>query len=381
MEDLAAAVGDGNGGPGPGAGVRLGVELDEEALEALRGKPAIYHCISRVVGGEFLLGPAEREHFVKLMRAYEAFGHLRILTYCVLSNHFHILVEVPARPEEDPDDEELLAHLGGLYSPFEMAGIRWELEHYRAQDNERGAEALRQRYLSRMWDLSAFMKILKQRFTQWFNPQSGRHGTLWEERFKSLLVEDGHAARVVAAYIDLNPVRAGMVEDPRSYRWSGYGEAVAGRKVAREGLQRMMFEYEQMRGNEAVAAREVADWRRVAAGYRQILYMDGGEGPETEESGGGGGETGTRRRKGFTRKEVEAVLAKGGKLSEGEILGGRVRYFIDGVMVGTKEFVENSYRLSRERFGPKRTTGARRMRGVESELHTARALQVDALGS
>ena len=117
------------------------------------------------------------------------------------------------------------------------------------------------------------------------------------------------------------------------------------------------------------------------AGYRQILYMDGGEGPETEESGGGGGETGTRRRKGFTRKEVEAVLAKGGKLSEGEILGGRVRYFIDGVMVGTKEFVENSYRLSRERFGPKRTTGARRMRGVETELHTARALQVDALGS
>jgi putative transposase len=264
---------------------------------------------------------------------------------------------------------------------LKVAEVRWQLQMRREAGDDEGAEQLKEeKFLYRMWDLSQFMKVLKQRFTQWFNKRHGRKGTLWEDRFKSVLVEDGWTARVMAAYIDLNPVRAGMVEDPRRYRWSGYGEAVAGRKVAREGLQRMMFEYEQMRGSEAVAAREVADWRRVAAGYRQILYMDGGEGPETEGSGGGG-ETGTRRRKGFTRKEVEAVLAKGGKLSEGEILGGRVRYFIDGVMVGTKEFVENSYRLSRERFGPKRTTGARRMRGVESELHTARALQVDALGS
>jgi hypothetical protein len=35
-----------------------------------------------------------------------------------------------------------------------------------------------------MWDVSAFMKLLKQRFTQWFNRQRGRKGTLWEERFK-----------------------------------------------------------------------------------------------------------------------------------------------------------------------------------------------------
>ena len=70
-----------------------------------------------------------------------------------------------------------------------------------------------------MSDLSAYMKIVKQRFTQWFNKKHARRGTLWEDRFKSTLVEDGHAARVVAGYIDLNPVRAALVRDPKDYRW------------------------------------------------------------------------------------------------------------------------------------------------------------------
>ena len=77
------------------------------------------------------------------------------------------------------------------------------------------------------------MKPLKQCFTRWFNREQDRRGTLWEERFKSVLVEDGHAARVMAAYIDLNPVRAGMVEHPKDYRWSSYGEAVGGKQRAR----------------------------------------------------------------------------------------------------------------------------------------------------
>ena len=100
------------------------------------------------------------------------------------------------------------------------------------------AEQLRESFFRRMWDLSQFMKSLKQCFTRWYNAAHDCSGTLWEERFKSVLVEDGHAAKVMAAYIDLNAVRAGIVEDPKDYRWCGYAEAVAGRRRARplEGL-------------------------------------------------------------------------------------------------------------------------------------------------
>ena len=81
---------------------------------------------------------------------------------------------------------------------------------------------IRSRFTLRMYDLSVFMKSLLERFTKWFNRTHSRSGTLWEDRFKSVIVESGVAARTMAAYIDLNPVRAGMVKDPADYCWSSY---------------------------------------------------------------------------------------------------------------------------------------------------------------
>lgn len=62
------------------------------------------------------------------------------------------------------------------------------------------AEALRERWFRRMWDVSQHMKVLKQCFSQWFNRRHGRRGTLWEDRFRSVLVEGrGQALRTMAA--------------------------------------------------------------------------------------------------------------------------------------------------------------------------------------
>jgi len=279
-----------------------------------------------------------------------------------MSNHFHVLVEVPARPAEDPDDEALLKHLKVLYSGKQMAEIRWQLEQFRGQGDHAAAEKLRQQFLSRMWDLSAFMQSLKQRFAQWYNRRNGRDGVLWSDRFKSVLVEDGHAARVMAAYIDLNPVRAGMVETPEAYRWSGYGEAVAGKKKAREGLRLVMMEHYRM---TARAAEDVADWRKVAAVYRIILLGD------LRKSGG--------RREGATGKKSGSGDPRS-RLSEAAMLRCRVRYFTDGLVLGSREFVDRAFDLTREWFGPRRTSGARKLARAETELRTMRALKVRVYG-
>ena len=355
---------------GPGQWYGTGESKAEavEALRALEGKPAIYHCISRVVDRRFILGDAERERFVNYLRAYEAFCQVRVLTFCVMSNHFHVLVEVPARPVQDPDDEALLKHLTMLYSGRQTAEIRWQLEQFRSQGDHRAAEVLRQKFLSRMWDLSAFMQSLKRRFAQWYNLRNRRDGCLWSERFKSVLVEDGHAARVMAAYIDLNPVRAGMVATPEEYRWSGYGEAVAGKKKAREGLRRVMFEKERLRMSDNEAAKEVADWRKVAAGYRMILLGDlvqtGGRREGARGSKGGSGDPG----------------CGGRPLSEAALLRCRVRYFTDGLVLGSREFVEQAFALTREHFGARRRNGARKLAGAATDLRSMRALQVRMYG-
>ena len=169
-------------------------------------KPAIYHCISRVVDRRFVFGDAEREQFRIFLRMYENFTGCRLLSYCIMSNHFHILLEVPPMPEGGISDEELLKRLRAIYSDGVVSIVKKELAEARAKGLTNHAEQIHQRYTYRMHDLSQFMKTVLQRMTRWYNLSHQRKGTLWEERFKSVIVESGIAARTMAAYIDLNPV-------------------------------------------------------------------------------------------------------------------------------------------------------------------------------
>ena len=340
---------------------------DEQALAALEGRPAIYHCVSRIVWRELALGEAEKEHFVRLLRKWEAFCKVRVLTFCAMTNHFHILVEVPERPAEDPSDEELLDHLRLIHGRAKIEEIRQEVEHWREMELDEKAEEIRQRFLRRMWDLSWFMRQLKQAFTKWFNKRHGKKGHLWEEKFKSMLVEEGKAARVVAGYIDLNPVRAGIAADPADYRWSGWGEAAAGKRQAREGIRQVMLERELGRSNVERALRDVSEWEDVAGAYAALLAEDGGAG---NASGGVAQERKFRGRK----------PAGGARLTEAQLLRRKVRYFVDGMVIGTKGFVEGVFRLSRPWFGSGRKDGARRISGAATDLTTVRTLQVKPMG-
>ena len=96
-----------------------------------------------------------------------------------------------------------------------------------APDGADQIQRLLQPYRDRLFDLSIFIKELKGRFAQWYNRRHGRYGVLWAERFKSVLLEGGEALAAVAAYIELNPVRAGLCADPKDYRYCGYAEALA----------------------------------------------------------------------------------------------------------------------------------------------------------
>jgi len=312
---------------------------------------AVYHCISRVVNREFVLKGEEKTKFVELMRLYEAFCGVHVLTYCVMSNHFHILLEVPPRPDvADLSDEWILTKLSMIYSEKVVAEARYWLETYAGYALEEDAteevlieyHELREKYLKRMWDMGEFMKVLKQRFTQWYNAVHKRKGTLWEQRYKSVIVESGEAARVMAAYIDLNPVRAHMVQNPKDYRWCGYAEALAGvepiqgaGKMARKGICQLMRRVDIDQRGETIHSKDLHSygWRSVVNRYRVMLFEEAGI--EEEQS----------------------------QESLPELLRQKVRYFIDGGVIGRKEFVDAVFTQSREWFGPKRLSGARKMRG------------------
>ena len=325
---------------------------------------AFYHCVSRVVDKRFALGEEEKERFVKLMRGYEAFCGVRLVTFCIMSNHVHLLVEVPRRPApaDFPSDAELVKRLRQADCRHEAATLEQDLQRLRREGRNEAAEQLRERFVVRMWDVSWYMRLVKQRFTQWLNARKARAGTLWEGRFRSLLVDgEGDALAVVAAYIDLNPVRAGIVSDPKDYRWSGYGQAVAGVRRARDGVRR------------AIQGWEGGSVRAAMARYRALLYASG-----EQRQPGPDGEPG---RTGFSAEEIEAVLARNGRLELSHALRCRVRYFCDGFALGGRAFLERVFLMRRDCFGERRRSGARPLVGVRMEnLFVARALRVRRFG-
>jgi len=337
-------------------------------------RSAVYSICSRVVERRFYFEDEEREMFVKLMRMYETFCGVHVLSYCVMSNHFHILLEVPARPVGGISDEEILRRFRVVQSADSVAVLERQFEVYQkaqldgslTDEGLAAYEALREKCMRRMWDMGEFMRSVKQRFSRWFNKSHSRRGTLWEDRYHSSLVEDGYAAMVVAGYVDLNPVRAGMVGDPKEYRWSNYGAAVAGDKAARAGIARVvqMCDTEWSERGETVADADLEHygWRSIAGRYRVFLYESGrapGEGDLARAQQG----KKRSRRKGFSDEEIEKERERGGELSPAAKLLVRSRYFVDGAVLGSKGFVNGVIgKLNEAGYWPKpRVTGACRV--------------------
>lgn len=319
--------------------------MRQKRLVAQKGEDALYHCMSRIVGGDYILGLQEKEFFIHLMWELADFMGIEILDYVVMSNHYHQFVWVPGVIELTDDDlyERLRAYYGDcsveaiVFEQARITGGQW-------------FEELRRRYLKRMGNISEFEKILKQGFSTWYNRRHKRRGTLWMERFKSVLVEDTLDMRtIMSCYIDLNPVRAEMVEDPRNYRYCGYGAAIGGDVRFRRGITRVMG---------------VDSWEEASRQYR-VLLMERGHLHASGEKGS------------VSRELLLETLKSKGKLPRSELLLLRVRYFTDGLVLGSELFVENMFQQYRSHFGEKRKSGARPPNGIAgSNLHVIRNLRL-----
>jgi REP element-mobilizing transposase RayT len=294
----------------------------------IQGEDAVYHCISRTVNGERLFDEDAKEMLRRQMWQIAGYCGVSILTYAIMENHFHVLVRVPKKAPVS--DEEHLRRYRLLYpkpTRFQTASLAVVEAQLKAGGPD--ADAWRKQQLALMNDVSAFMKLLKQRFTIWFNKTHNRFGTLWAERFKSVLMQPtGHAVRTVAAYIDLNPVRAGLVNDPKDYRFCGYSEAVAGRKIAQAGLMH-------------VIGGDYARTWRAAQEYYRLMIIGSGAKPRTGKTS-------------VSENLFEETMRAEGKLPLATVLRCRIRYFTDGGVLGGRAFVAKQFALYRRKAGLRR---------------------------
>jgi REP element-mobilizing transposase RayT len=312
--------------------------------------------MSRTVNSEHLLDDTAKEIFRKQLWQIADYCGVEILTYAIMSNHFHVLVRVPLKT--GIPDAELLRRFHVLYpKPTAYQNADYETIADLLKKNTSAADAWRHQQLALMGDVSQLMKLLKQRFAIWFNRTHERHGPFWSERFKSVLVEGrGHVMATMAAYIDLNPVRAGIVEDPKDYRFCGYAEAVAGRKAAQTGITAI------------VADPHNRLWRTVGKTYRLHLF--------------GAGATPRHDKASISPDALAKVLRKNGTLPLASVLLHRVRYFTDGAVLGTNAFVAKHLTAYKQLTGLRKRTPLRPLPKITDwgDLVTLRGLGKNALG-
>ena len=261
------------------------------------GEPAYYHIISRTVGKEFYLGDVEKEKLLKIIKRYSSIYFVKVIGFVIMSNHFHLLIKMESG--DTYKDEDLEARIKAFYGRDELNV--WSLSDYR----------------KKLSDISEYVKSIKQSFSCWYNRVNDRTGYFWGDRFKSVLIERGECLLNCLAYIDLNSIRAGIVKRPEDYRWSSIGFRVKSNNRNKFLSFEGVFEDDN----------SLRDFLR----YREFLYNKGAVAKDAK--GKISGE--------IIREEIERDF----KLGEAELFRYRIRYFTDGLVLGSRDFIKSSYAM------------------------------------
>ena len=173
----------------------------------VKDQKSAYHVISRTALQGYPFGDVEKDEMVKIIKKFRGLYFVEIFGYCIMGTHIHILLQT--FPGSNYSDKDIIQRLSMHYN--------------KEPDKLPNTPEIIEKYRTKLASLSEFMKDVKQNFSKYYNKLHDRRGTFWGERFKSLIVEKGETLINCLAYIDLNPVRAGIVERPEEYRWNSIG--------------------------------------------------------------------------------------------------------------------------------------------------------------
>ena len=178
--------------------------------------------------------------------------------------------------------------------------------------------------------------ITRLRFTRYYNKKHNRRGYFWGERFKSVIVQDGRTLVNLLAYVDLNPIRAGIVRRPEEYRWCSLGYHLqTGNAGDLLSLEFGLSDWGDLEPKEAVRK------------YREFIYETG-----AEDAGKGAA---------MDRRIVERERRRKYRVSRRDRFLYRSRYFTDSGIIGSKEFVGEVFERVKHLLGSK---GRRRFTSV-----------------
>jgi REP element-mobilizing transposase RayT len=296
--------------------------------------------MSRTALDGFPFSNVDKDELVKIIKKFSKLFFVEVFGFCIMGNHFHLLVQM--FPEHYFKDKEIWKRCKAHY------GEDFEVSDEKIAD-----------YRDKLSSLANYMKEIKQAFSWYFNKRHNRRGTLWGERFKSVIVERGETLINCLAYIDLNPIRAAIVERPEDYRWNSLGYHMqAGNKDDFLSLDFGPVKYATLSLRELHRAglKEfgVMDTAERLRRYRRYVYEAGalnrsdGTSPATMDNN-------------ILEKERKNDF----EISRLRRFRYRTRYFSGSGIIGTKEFVSNNYKRFKHLFQSKHDKKPKPIKGLD----------------
>ena len=284
------------------------------------GQRTVYHVVSRTALDGLPFQHGEKDELVRVIQFFSKVYAADVLGYAIMGNHFHLLAEMS--PGSTLSDDEVRRRFSLLY------GTEAEFP-----------EGLLDNFRERFSNLSHYVKDIKQTFSRYYNRHKNRKGTLWGERFKSVIVEKGSTVINCLAYIDLNAVRAGIVKRPEEYRWCSIGYHVQAGN--RHNFLSLDFGLAEFGVESAQRLRH----------YRDYLYHAGGiHKPGTAS---------------ISDKIIEEEAGRDFNLGGLRRFRYRTRYFTDAGIIGSRAFVAATYEVFKDRFYASREKIPKRVTGID----------------
>ena len=282
-----------------------------------------YHVMSRTALDGFPLGDIEKDFMLDLIKRYSALYFVEILGFCLMGNHFHILIKT--LPEYKFSDQDIKKRYVAFYG-----------------DDRVFTDGLIPPLRAKLSSLSEFVREIKVGFARYYNKRHNRRGYFWGDRFKSVIVDKGETLVNCLAYIDLNPLRAGIVNRPEDYRWNSLGYHL-------QTNNRDNFLSTDFGLKEFNVKSEKDRIRR----YRRYVYEAGAV---------------NRPEKGKTKVIGDRILEKERnrkfELSRSDRFRYRTRYFTDSGIIGSKEFVSTNYQRFKDLFYAKHEKKPKPIKGL-----------------
>jgi len=280
--------------------------------------------MSRTALDGFPLKDVEKDFMLNSIKRFSALYFTEILGFCLMGNHFHLMVKMI--PESHFTDDDIQMRFEAFYG-----------------DSREFAEGQIPYWREKLSSLSEFIREVKVGFARYYNRRHNRRGYFWGDRFKSVIVDKGETLVNCLAYIDLNPLRAGLVDRPEDYRWSSLGY-----HLQTQNKDRFLSTDFGLKEFSVKSLKE-----RIRR-YRRYVYEAGAIGRFDK-----------MQAKVIDDKVVAKERKKDFEISRISRFRYRTRYFTDSGIIGSKEFVAENYQRFKHLFYSKQEKKPKPIKGLD----------------